>query len=210
MIIIGEYLNQGGPVIDGVQRMVYSGRQLFLQSYTGIPTFSIKSKAQPGRASAFGRWGTFLNLNIRVWNKSIADTRYDFRSVSIAENKRFTVLSSLREVRSWFDTTKYPDLYVINNDNELEFNFDYKNLYKHIQIPTSKRIQAIIITPGIVTIENEKYEGVFMYVNTRTVWAELTIFELDELIDAIDRFDYQLEPLLNLSIIFNGYRDESQ
>ena len=114
-------------------------------------------------------------------------------------------MKGLNDVVEWFNVEKYPDLFCINENNELEFNFDYKTLHKKIFLRDFKRKTAMVVTPAIVEIGTDKYEGVRMFLNTRIVYVDLTINELEIMRDAIAKFDYSQECLLCLTAMQTGY-----
>lgn len=198
-------MQSSAPAITGMNRYILNGYNYTLTSYVGVPNYSLRIKTGGTQAVADIRTLTTLSINVKPWNAEVREAKFQDRRISILESCRYDVVKGLNDVVEWFNVEKYPDLFCINENNELEFNFDYKTLHKKIFLRDFKRKTAMVITPAIVEIGTDKYEGVRMFLNTRIVYVDLTINELEIMRDAIAKFDYSQECLLCLTAMQTGY-----
>lgn len=112
----------------------------------------------------------------------------------------------LRDAVSWFNDPIFANVFIYKN-NEVFINPEYKNLSTEAYRLTGN--SKIIITPHLLQIENEMYEGVIMYMNSYNTYVELTIDQLEALYDFVDSFRLYEASQLLINYVANIQKPES-
>ena len=104
----------------------------------------------------------------------------------------FKVKKFFRESLKWFYDDEYDELFVMNNENELIFNSDYRN--EEIIINNLIGSKSLSIMPAIVA---DGEEGVILFFNSRNKSVIMNIDQLESVIDFLENFRlYEASQLL--------------
>ncbi len=117
------------------------------------------------------------------WSAGAADNRID-KSVMLSYAHIPKLKRALREVMNWF--YEDDDVFVLDDSDEVVVNDAKANL----EVTAYGLIQRKSITfkPYVVDTDDERYEGVIMFVGSRENMVTLTIDQIDALTDFIENF----------------------
>lgn len=151
-----------------------------------------------------GFWATkdhsqvMLDMNPAIYlkykpNKDFRQ-QYDWTKASyrITPRNFFKVLKFFNHTVKWLFGDKYKDLFLVNDENQLIFNADYKNL--HVTTPRSEyEAQVLQAIPTVVEIKQKLYEGIHLYVNQSIYCIPLTFEEVAEIFEILRGFQFSTE-----------------
>lgn len=123
----------------------------------------------------------------------------------------YRVIRFFNEVLEWFYDDNKKDLFLLDEDNHLIFNADYRELSKTLDISfrsNSIGILRAIPTVGVRELSTEYCEGIFLYMNQSVNRIFLSKEELSNLLDILSSFSFYNETLINLEMI-RYCKDES-
>jgi hypothetical protein len=93
---------------------------------------------------------------------------------------------------TWFYDDKYQDLFLLNDDNNLIFNADYKSL--HVSTKRSDYDNQIMqAIPTVIQLGDKSYEGVHLYVNKSIYCISLTFEEVSMIFSILKDFQFSTE-----------------
>ena len=92
----------------------------------------------------------------------------------------------------WMYGEKYTDLYMVDENGDLVFNADYRNLNTKTYRGDfdSQIMQAV---PTIIMFGEKKYEGVHIYVNSTSYCIPLTFQEISSIFGILRNFSFSEE-----------------
>ncbi len=131
------------------------------------------------------------------------------RTFKITQRDLPLVVRFLKEVVFWFDDPSKQNLFVIDNNNELVFNYDYSELKSVMKLEAYGSTQTLKAIPDIISRnDKDRTEGIRLMVNKTENVLSLTYGELYTLYSVLDKFDFTTEStmayLLVSSLIKKG------
>ncbi len=170
-------------------RTIYTGRRLELTSSLKEPEASF-SDSERYRSI---RVKTFPNLKISCVN-------YKKIGFIVTPKNIYRVIKFFNEIISWFYDKDKSDLFLLNNDNRLIFNGDYKQLsavYKKGNYETST-MKAIPNVVQLSTLE-ECAEGITLFFNSTDTYVSIPLDEVEDIFGILRDFSFTEEALLLLT-----------
>lgn len=119
-------------------------------------------------------------------------------SLRISPKNFRSVKKIFRSSLSWFYDKEKNDLYVYDENNNLRFNMDYKDLEERLVVGFQNR-QLIGIRPDVIEYEGSKYEGVYFWITRLENGVMLTYLELEEIVSVLEGFSFQEEDVLAIN-----------
>jgi len=180
--------------INKITRKIWSNSRMDLDFFMHLPNGMLNGK---------GKSNLLINVNPVLYirykpPKNIAE-EYDYAKASykITPKNLFHVISFFNDIMKWFYDDKFNDLFLLNDDNHLIFNADYKRLSKttHKGDYDQSVMQAI---PTIVHIGDKEYEGIHLYVNKSNYCISLTFQEIGILFGILKDFSFTNEITMSL------------
>ena len=135
------------------------------------------------------------NVNVSTFDKQ--------RSIFYYEAVQEDVNTFFQETLDWFYNQSMQDLYYLNDENGLEFNYDYKNLKNTLAFGTQTR-QLMTAMPIKIESSNGACEGIYLVVNKEQYHCTLTLKELKRINRVIQKFNFQNESILLYNILQNA------
>src|SRR5574343_153392 len=143
----------------------------------------------------------YFSLNDRYVSGNSFDPK---NSYAIYPWSLYRVIRFFNEVLEWFYDDNKKDLFLLDEENHLIFNADYRNLNKILDISyrsSSIGILKAIPTVGTRELSTEFCEGIYLYVNQSVNRVFLSKEEISNLLDILTSFSFYNEALINLEII---------
>lgn len=151
-----------------------------------------------------GIWGskdrTTININLNPViylryksNKRVSE-EYEFGKAAfkITPRNLYQVIKFFNTIVTWFYDDKYQDLFLLNDDNNLIFNADYKSL--HVSTKRSDYDNQIMqAIPTVIQLGDKSYEGVHLYVNKSIYCISLTFEEVSMIFSILKDFQFSTE-----------------
>lgn len=128
-----------------------------------------------------------------IYDKSNAYTIYP-RTI-------FRAIEFFNTVLSWYSDPKMKDLFLLDNDNNLIFNADYKDLHCVLDIRTPNTDYGILKAIPVLGVygDQEPYEAAFLYMNKSTNRIILSVDEISTILGILNGFSFYEESLFCLS-----------
>lgn len=120
------------------------------------------------------------------------------RQIRITEKtlKRFTLC--LRRAVEWFYDDAKKDMFLYDDNNDLTFNFRYKDLNEIYQDPFNSNIFMKILPSAIQSKNGKLIEGVNIYINQIETMVSLSRYDLEDLLAVMSGFSFHQEGILLL------------
>lgn len=125
-----------------------------------------------------------LNFSSYLTLEILGQSFTDNSNVMFSQKGLSNLKLSLNNVMKWFTSKEYQDMYMLKN-NKLIFNSDYNGTYEKIHSVG----KTIIIRPVIIEIEEDKYEGVDIYINKNDNKFQMVFEEIVTFYDVIKNFN---------------------
>lgn len=177
------------PEIQKVKRMLYINSRMELEFFMYLPS-GIRSGAAKNTLS--------VNVNpliyLRYKPPKNVTQEYDYTKAAykITPKNLYSVIKFFNTVMRWFYEEKYNDLFLVNEDDKLVFNADYKNLT--VKTPRGDYDTGIMqAIPTIVYIGDKEYEGIKLYVNQSIYCISLTTQEVEIIFNLLKDFKFSDE-----------------
>jgi len=112
------------------------------------------------------------------------------------------VVRFFKEVVFWFDDPKRENLFVIDNNEDLVFNYDYESLRNAIALPTYTSIETMKAVPDVICRNDKaRAEGIRLMVNKTENVITMTYPELYTLYKILDKFDFTTESAMTYLLV---------
>lgn len=111
------------------------------------------------------------------------------------------VLNFINNIFKWMTDT--PDLFLHDDQSDLIFNYDYKDLTEQIKSNFTDA-QIMKAAPAVLSFNETKIPGVCLYINKTNQMCQLTGDDVSQLFSVIRDFKFQDEVLL-LTQLYNLY-----
>ena len=143
------------------------------------------------------------NSNISVANMPLLIISPQFNLEGYDKSRSLFVFESIfddirdffKEALDWFTNPDMQDLFYLDEGNELQFNYDYKELKTTLRVGTFT-IQNAIIRPVRIVFNNGISEGINLTVNNEVNTISITLKELRKICKILDGFNFQSEWLI--------------
>lgn len=177
---------------EKISRVLFQTSELRLSSTVSLPSFSYYKKKGSEEYSdpMMDKPDVFLNLMISP--KSRKELPFEEKVAFILEPEYYELTKAWMEVLSWFYDSDKRDLFVIDDNNQLQFNAAYGTLIK--VVTDSKRYpQKITVLPTLVQRGEKSYEGVMIHMRSIDIQTTLTIHEFGTLVRTLQQFSFVSE-----------------
>lgn len=207
-------------VIERITRTVFTPAYNFKVKHQ--VSFGIKNEADQKRRGELNKYEYSSNrysditrltsLNLETSDYLVLEkTNYvggekDTTQILISYPHLYRFKRTLRDAVSWFNDTEFADVFIYK-DKEVYLNSKYKGLQAEAYRLVGN--STIAISPHILEIENEMYEGVIMYMNSYNNFVEMTIDQLEALYDFVDSFRLYEASQLLINYVANIQKPES-
>lgn len=188
----------GGGISKNILR--YGGFSLDLFFY--IPIVMISRKDTPH---------SYFNLNpsLKIVSTPPKGSSYTpDRSFKIVPKNLPLVVRFFKEIVFWFDDPKKENLFVVDDNNELAFNYDYKDLKSLLKLDTYSGVEYLKAIPDTIKRnDKELAEGVRLMVNKQENVITLTYPELYSIYKTLERFDFTTEATMTYLFVSSLIKD---
>lgn len=175
--------------VQRVSRTIYSNSRLEIEFFMYLPT-----------GTFIGKEKTSIQLNynptifIRYKKNQYVSEEYDYMKAAykITPKNLYWVIDFFNEIMKWFYDDKYRDLFLVDNNEKLIFNADYKNL----TLVTQKNdydSQIMRAIPTIVSLGEKISEGAHIYINTTNYCVPLTYQEITTIFNLLKDISFTNE-----------------
>jgi hypothetical protein len=151
-----------------------------------------------------GIWGSKdkstmnINMNPILYlrykaNKYVSEEyEYTKAAYKITPRNLYSIIKFFNTIITWLYDDKYHDLFLVNDDDKLIFNADYKSLHvsTHRSDYDSQIMQAL---PTVVQLGDKTYEGIHLYVNKTAYCIPLTFEEVSMIFGILRDFQFSTE-----------------
>lgn len=150
-----------------------------------------------------------LNPSLRLVSTPPRGSSYTpDRSFKISPKHLPLVIRFFKEIVYWFDDPKKENLFVIDDNNELTFNYDYKDLKSILRLDVYSGMQSLKAIPDTIKRnDKEMAEGVRLMINKMENVVSLTYPELYSVYKILDRFDFTLESTMTYLFVSTLIKD---
>ena len=184
--------------MDDIKRIK---RTLYKTSKINIEFFMYEPRTEKYKSNYTNVINPILNLTYLNPSSMTEDfTTFNARTFKITPRNLYHVIKFFNTVVNWFYDKDKEDLFLINEDNELVFNSDYKSLYA-VTKKSYGNNDILKAIPTVVDYNNHKYEGIYLYINENIYNIILTIDELETIFGLLKNFSFYDEIQLNLTTL---------
>ena len=120
---------------------------------------------------------------------------YNGETFKISMKNQWKVVRFFNSVLQWFFNESAKDMYVIDERGKLVFNSDYKELVQSVYSGKATH-QFLQARPIVVQTIDSMAEGIILNINNKETYVSLTVDEIGEIVDTINKFDPRMEVLL--------------
>lgn len=173
------------------RRVIYKYNDLVLSSYVRIPKVEI--------------WKSTLNIAGAISYLYLGLQKREKASYKISIENAYDIVNWLNDGLHWFYDEKYEDMFYLNDENEIIFNMDYKDLHldTYREFPTDPMMR---IYPNAIRRDEFSHSeyGIILLINRTENSYPVPLIECRKLISAITNHSFQME--LNLimnAVLFN-------
>lgn len=117
------------------------------------------------------------------------------------------VKRSLNQAFKWFSSTRYEDLFLEGKGGVLKLNKKYKD--EEIYIDSLGDNSWLILKPAVVTIDEEEYQGLLLFISSQYKIVEMNFHQLLALIDFMEHFDLYQASLMLQSMAHTALNERS-
>lgn len=175
-------------------------RSIFHTPKVSLDFFMYEPNATIGTGNSYT-----LNINpilmLRYNNPNMyQDGKTDFQdnTYKISVRNHYKIVKFFNEIVHWFYDKEMEDLFLTSDDNQLIFNADYNKLHLTLS-PIGKDSSVLKAIPLLMEDQDSKrYEGICLYINKQANAVELTLSEVETLLQVLSGFSFQSEVVLNL------------
>jgi carbamoylphosphate synthase small subunit len=145
-----------------------------------------------------------LNYNpvvfIKYINRNIANDSFkNNEAFKVTPKNLYRTIKFFNTIVSWFVDTEKIDLYLKDENDNLIFNADYNKLTAIIAQKGTETAGVMKAIPTVVEINNDKFEGINLYINNLTNVVQLTVDELATIFDILKTFSFYNEMLCDIA-----------
>lgn len=176
-------------------------RSLYKTSKIQIEFFMYEPRVEINKNTFISQVNPILNITYLNSKSMFEDySTLQARTFKINPRNLYNVIKFFNTVVGWFYDESKRDLFLINEDDELVFNADYKNLYAITKksFGSNEQLKAI---PTVVDYNNQRHEGIYLYINESIYDILLTLDELEIIFGILKSFSFYDEIMLNLQIL---------
>jgi len=171
-----------------VKRILYKNSSLQIEFFSFLPKTLLSYDTH-----------YLINYNPVVYIKYINNSLMKDKKTTVGENaykmspkNQGRIVKFFKTVLDWFSDPDLKDLFLINDNNELIFNADYNHL--HAIISKTKYDAGLLkAMPNIVMFEDERCEGVYLYINQFTNSVNMTKEEIESIYFILSNFSFTSE-----------------
>lgn len=174
---------------EKISRVLFQTSELRLASVVSLPSFSYYKKKGTEDYSdpMMDKPGVFLNLIISP--KSRKEIIFDEKTAFILEPEYYEMTKAWMEALSWFSDPNMRDLFVVDDDDRLQFNTSYNTLMKSVW-DSKRNPQKITVFPTLVMRGEKSFEGVMIHMRSIDIQTTLTINEFGTLVRTLQQFSF--------------------
>ena len=180
-----------------IKRQIYKSPMMTIESMMSYE--KVKKSEYNGKITLHGNSSVLVmispNVNVSGFDKQ--------KSIFYYEAVQEDINAFFQETLEWFYNPNMQDLFYLNEENGLEFNYDYKNLKNTVAFGTQTR-QLMSAMPTKIDTSGGASEGIYLVVNKEQYHCTLTLKELKRINNVIQKFNFQNEAILLYSIAQNA------
>lgn len=178
-----------------IKRTLYKHINLSIDFFTYKPNVLFTNNAYTVNVNPIAIFRYINNHNMFEDKISYSENAYKMNPRN--HNK---IIKFFDTIVGWFYDTDLKDLFLINENDELIFNSDYR----HINITLAKgkfETGMMKALPSVITIDDVKHEGIYLYINKINNIIMLTKEDVEEISNMIKNFNFINETSSLLSMI---------
>lgn len=172
-----------------VKRKIYKSPIMSIESFM---TFEkVKRSDYNGKVTLHGSSTPMVAIS-PTFNSKEFDRQ---KNIYFYEAVQEDINSFFQSTLDWFYNPKLQDLYYLNEENGLEFNYDYKDLKNTLSFGTQTR-QLMYAIPTKIESSGGASEGIYLVLNKEQYHCNITLKELKRINNVLQKFSFQTETLL--------------
>ncbi len=175
-------------MIEKLTKMIYSNSRMELEFFMHLPSLYRNGNSDTARVQSYP------SLYLRYKKNAKLSEAYDYNKARyrITPSNLYDVVKLFNTAVSWLYTSKYEDLFLTDDNNQLIFNADYQKL--SAITPRGMFDQDVMqVVPAVIRFGDKAYEGVHLYINTSTYCIPLTYREVGMLFNILKDFRFSSE-----------------
>ena len=178
-----------------IKRNLYKGNRLSIDFFMYTPQALFNQNSYTINVNPIVTF-RYTNPNIMKDDK----VSYTDNSYKMTPKNQHKLIRFFNTIIDWFYDEKLKDLFLINENEELVFNSDYNHINA---VLTKNKFETGVLKamPSVIMIENERYEGIYLYINKLDNIIMLTRDELEAIAQMIKNFNFTLEVSSSLIMI---------